>query len=363
MAKKIRILFTLIGLFALLISACAPAATPAPVTEEKPAAATEAPAPAVEQPKELKIAIISTTPKEEPWNTVLLQAVERVIAKNPHELKVTYTFQELVDTPDGERVMGELAASGEYGIIWGHSVYPDAIQALGPKYPNIAFVGGGSGFEPMGQNMYWVNMFVHEAAYLNGIVAGKMTKSNIIGAVAGFPYDNVNMPINAFFDGAKSVNPDVKVKMAYIDSWYDPPKAKEAALAQIAAGADYIYAERFGPFEAATEKGVFAFGHYMDQNELAPDTVVSSALALWDPCVEAIINAWWEHTVNGKPYDASTTSAMFFLMKEGGTDIAPFHGFDSKIPQDVKDLVEQTRQKILKGELEIKPNGEQAVGD
>jgi basic membrane lipoprotein Med (substrate-binding protein (PBP1-ABC) superfamily) len=348
--KKARILITLIGLLAFLISACAPAATSAPATQP-PAAA--------EQPKELKIAIISTTPKEEPWNTVLLQAVERVIAKKPHGLNITYDFQELVDTPDGERVMGELANSGEYGIIWGHSVYPDAIQALGPKYRDIAFVGGGSGYEPMKDNMYWVNMFVHESAYLNGIIAGKMTKSNIIGAVAGYPYENVNMPINAFFDGARSVNPNIQTKMAYIDSWYDPPKAKEAALAQIAAGADYIYAERFGPFEAATEKGAFAFGHYMDQNELAPNTVVNSALALWDPAVEAIIDAWWEHTVNGKPYSAPTTDAMYFLMKDGGTDIAPYHGFDSKIPQDVKDLVEQTRQKILSGELEIKPNGAQ----
>ncbi len=368
MFKNTMKIFALLAVIAMMLGACAPAATPTPAPEqpaaatEAPAAATEAPA-AVEQPKELKIAILSTTPKEEPWNTVLLQAVERVIAKNPHGMKVTYTFQESVDTPDGERVMRELANSGEYGIVWGHSVYPDAMLALGPEFPDIAFVGGGSGFEPMGGNLYWVNMYVHEAAYLAGIIAGKMTKTNIIGAVAGFPYENVNMPINGYFDGAKSVNPDVEVKMAYIDSWYDPPKAKEAALSQIAAGADFIYAERFGPFEAAKEKGVYAIGHYMDQNELAPETVVTSALALWDPCVEAIIDAWWEHTVNGVAYNASTTEAMTFFMPAGGTDIAPYHGFYSIIPQDVKDLVEETRQKILSGELVITPNGEQVTGD
>jgi basic membrane lipoprotein Med (substrate-binding protein (PBP1-ABC) superfamily) len=356
MSKKIRLFLGLLLLASLVLSACAAPAAPVPVQE--PAAVEMA-----AEPTELKIAIISTTPKEEPWNTVLLQAVERVIAEKPHGLTISYTFQELISTPDGERVMRELASSGEYDIIWGHSVYPDAIQALGPKYPDIPFVGGGSGYEPMGQNMYWVNMYVHEAAYLNGIIAGKMTKTNVIGAVAAFPYENVNMPINAYFEGAKSVNPNVKVKMSYIESWYDPPKAKEEALAQIAAGADFIYAERFGPFEAASEKGVYAFGHYMDQNELAPDTVVSSALALWDPCVKAIVDAWWDHTTKGTPYNASTTDAMYFFMKDGATDISEYHGFENTIPEDVKALVEQKREEIKSGKLAVPANGAQAVSD
>jgi basic membrane lipoprotein Med (substrate-binding protein (PBP1-ABC) superfamily) len=247
--------------------------------------------------------------------------------------------------------------------VWGHSVYPDAIQALGPKYPNIAFVGAGSGYAPMGKNMYWVDMHINEAAYLIGMLAGKMTKSNVLGAVAAYPYENVNEPINAFFEGAKSVNPNIKIKMNYISSWYDPAKAKEAALSEIAAGADYVYAERFGPFEAATEKGVFAFGHYTDQNSLAPDTVVSSTLAKWDPVINSLIDAWWNHTVNGTAYDASTTSSLYFLMKDGASDIAPFHGFDSKIPQDVKDLIAKTRADILAGKMDVKANGNEVKGD
>jgi basic membrane lipoprotein Med (substrate-binding protein (PBP1-ABC) superfamily) len=70
--------------------------------------------------------------------------------------------------------------------------------------------------------------------------------------------------------------------MAYIESWFDPPKGKQSALAQIAAGADFIYAERFGPFETAKEKGKLAFGHFVDQNSLAQDIVVSSTIARWD---------------------------------------------------------------------------------
>ena len=356
MNKHIKMMVYVFLVFALLLGACTPAAAPTEAAKPEPAKSDA-------KPTSLKIAIVTTTPAEEPWNTVLLQAMDRVIATKPHGLDITYTFQEQIATTDGTRVLGELAASGEYGIIWGHSVYPDAIQALGPKYPDIAFVGGGSGYEPMGQNMFWVDMHNYEAAYLNGIIAGKMTKTNVIGAVAAYPYANVNEPINAFFEGAKSVNPAVKVKMNYIDSWYDPAKAKEAALSEIAAGADFVYAERFGPFEAAKEKGVLAFGHYADQNSLAPDTVVSSALAMWDPCVMAIIDAWWEHEVNGAPYNASTEKALFFLMKDGASDIAPYHGFEDKIPQDVKDLVNKTRDDIKSGKLVVPANINEVKGD
>jgi basic membrane protein A len=348
-----RVVCSLI-VFAVFVGACAPAVVP-------PTAVPPTAAPA--QPTSLKIAIIGTTTKEEPWNIVLLEAMDRIIAAKPHGLAISYTFQENISTSDGQRVMTELASSGQYGIIWGHGVYPDAIQAVGPKYPDIPFIGAGSGLEPMGQNMYWVDMHVHEAAWLEGMIAGKMTKTNVIGAVAAYPYANVNEPINAFFEGAKSVNPNIKVKMNYINSWYDPAKAKEAALGEIAAGADFIYAERFGPFEAAKEKSVLAFGHYADQNAMAPDTVVSSSLAKWDPVIKTIIDAWWDHTVNGKPYAAPTDKALYYLMKDGASDIAPFHGFDSKIPQDVKDLVAKTRKDIISGAFTVPQNGNEVKSD
>ena len=350
MKKYLWLIVSLLIIASTALTACQP------TTENTPE-------PAAEVPTELKIAVISTTPTEEPWNTVLLQALDRVSAEKPHGLTVTYVFQELIATPDGERVMRDLASSGEYGIIWGHSVYPDAIMNLSTEFPDIVFAGSGSGYEPMGGNAYWVNMYVHEAAYLLGILAGSMTETGVIGAVAGFPFANVNLPIQAYKEGARAANPDVVFKMNYIDSWYDPAKAKEFSLAQIAAGADYVYAERFGPFEAAKEMGVFAFGHYADQNELAPDVVVSSAMANWDPVAKHLIAAWWEHTVNGVAYNAPTDTDLFFLMADGATDIAPFHGFENQIPQDVKDLIDQTRQNIKNGTLVIDVSDAEVISD
>jgi len=366
--KKYLLLFVSLMIVAsVMLSACQPAAESEPetvvVSEPETVVEETEPETAVEEPTELKIAIITTTPTEEPWNTVLLQALDRVIAEKPHGLEITYVFQELIATPDGERVMRDLAQSGEYGIIWGHSVYPDAIVNLSTEFPDLVFAGSGSGYEPMSDNAYWVNMYVHESAYLLGMIAGSMSETGVIGAVAGFPFANVNLPIQAYKDGAKAVNPDIEFKMNYIDSWYDPAKAKEYSLAQIAAGADFIYAERFGPFEAAKEMGVYAFGHYADQNELAPDVVVSSAMAYWDPAARYLIDAWWEHTVNGVPYNAPTDTDLYFLMAEGGTDLAPYHGFEDQIPQEVKDLVDQTRQDIKDGTLVLDISDAEVTSD
>ncbi|MEA1927140.1 MAG: BMP family ABC transporter substrate-binding protein, partial [Candidatus Auribacterota bacterium] len=187
---------------------------------------------------------------------------------------------------------------------------------------------------------------------LMGIMAGMMTKTNVIGAVAAYPYPQINLPINAYKAGAKSVNPDIKLKMTYIESWFDPPKAKQSALAQIASGADFVYAERFGPFEACKEKGIYGFGHWVDQNSMAPEVVLSSAVALWDPVMNKLVDIWWEHTTEGVPYDAPMEMIQY-NMAEGASDIAPYHGLAVKVPEKVKNTVEKTRDAIKSGKLKV----------
>jgi basic membrane protein A len=174
--------------------------------------------------------------------------------------------------------------------------------------------------------------------------------------VAAFPFPNVNLPLNGYIEGAKSVNGDVVAKATYIESWFDPPKAKESATAQISAGADFIYAERFGPFEAVTEKaGTYAFGHFVDQSSLAPQVVVTSAIAKWDPSILQAIDGWWAHEAEGAAYSAPT-DRIVFLMKDGGSDLAPFHDLDSVIPQEVKDAVEKAKADIMSGALTVTMN-------
>lgn len=317
---------------------------------------------AAEQPTELKIAIITGATIDEAWYKSLLQSIDRLAAEKPHGVEITYDYTENVWGDDAERAIVAYAETGEYDIIWAASSYSDQVKNVMEDYPEIMFAYSGSGNEGLGGNAYWNYNHIHECAYLLGAIAGYMTESDVIGAVAGFPYDDQNDVLNGYIDGAKAVNEDVQVKVTFIESWWDPPKAKEATYALMAAGADYVYAERYGPFEALSEEGKYGFGQYEDQYELAPEVVVSSTILKWDPVVEYYFNEWWKHETEGTPYDASN-EPVWFTMAEGACDIAPYHGFEDTIPQDIQDEVDEMREAILAGELEVPLRVEPPVSD
>ena len=137
------------------------------------------------------------------------------------------------------------------------------------------------------------------------------------------------------------------MKVAYIGSWFDPPKAKEAALAQIEAGADVIYAERFGVFEAAKEKKILAFGNMSDQNSLAPDTVITGPV--WDmyPTIAYLIDA-----VKKGAFTAQDLKD-WSMMAKGGARLAPLHGFEKKVPAAVVTEVHDLEKKIMTGTFRV----------
>ncbi len=360
--SKFWVLLAVTMVLSLAFAACAPAAE-APVVEEAPVAEEapeveeeEAPVaeeePAADLPTQVDFACITTDTVEQPWHTAFAQAFERVAADAPYGLEMTLTCTENVAPPDAERILRQYAETGEYEIIWAHSAYWEAVEALRSEFPDLTWMYTGSGNEAIGGNAYWGDVFIHEPAYLAGIIAGSMTETNKLGAVAAFTFPNVNGPVNAFYDGARSVNPDIEMTVTYIESWFDPVKGKEAATAMIATGVDVIYAERFGPFEAAQEGGILAFGHFLDQHSLAPDVVVASPMALWDPNIRNIIEKWYDYTVNGVEHDAPMDRIIFSFL-DGGSQLSPLHAFEDVVPQDVQDLVAETNDAILAGEIVI----------
>ena len=131
--------------------------------------------------------------------------------------------------------------------------------------------------------------YIQDASYLSGIIAGAMTKSNNMGMVGGFPIPEVNRLMHAFMAGVKETAPDTKFQVAFIGSWFDPPKAKEAAFAMIDAGADVMYAERFGVSDAAKERGIFAIGNVIDTSTDYPGTILASALWHGEPMIDQAI--------------------------------------------------------------------------
>ena len=189
----------------------------------------------------LKVAAVFETPIEEPW----VNQIHVALLRAKKDLGIQYEWSESVKSADFARVMREYAEKG-YQLITGDAFGAERIaRRVAVDYPKIAFVFG-SGIGPAEPNFGVFDNWIHEPAFLSGMIAGKMTKSNTIGVVAAMPIPEVNRLANAFYAGAKEVNPKVKCKFSFIGSFFDPPKAKEAALAQIEAGVDVIYAERFG---------------------------------------------------------------------------------------------------------------------
>ena len=292
--------------------------------------------------EKLKVAAVFETPIEEPW----VNQIHVALLKAQAELGIEYTWSESVKSADFARVMRDYAEGG-YGLIMGDSFGAERIaRRVAKDYPKIAFVFG-SGIGPAEPNFGVFDNWIHEPAYLSGMIAGKMTKSNTVGVVAAMPIPEVNRLSNAFCEGAKEANDKVKCKFSFIGSFFDPPKAKEAALAQIEAGVDVVYAERFGVVEAAAEKGVLAISNMSDQAELGPNTVITGPV--WDmwPTVKYAVAM-----VKSGVFTAQDLGG-FSYMGKGGSYLAPYHAWEEKLPADVKKMVADRTQEILDGTYRV----------
>ena len=304
--------------------------------------------------KPFKIAAIFQTAIEEPWDGVIHQAC----LKAKKEMgNVEYEFTEKIAAADFEKVLREYAERG-FDLIVGDAFLAgeDPARRVAKDYPEIAFAFG-SEFGPVAPNFSVFDNWIHEPAYLCGIIAGRITKSNVLGVVAAIPIGEVNRLVNAFKAGALKVNPKVKVKISYIGGWFDPPKAKEAAIAQIEAGADLIYAERFGVFEACKEKGILAFGNMSDQNALAPTVVITGPV--WDmyPTIKFAIEM-----VQKKAW-VSMDLGEWSMMGKGGSRLAPYHSFEKTLPADVLKEVGDLEQKIINGTNRVTVDEQKPVSD
>jgi len=297
---------------------------------------------------------VYATPIEEPWDGVIHAALQ----KAADEGKIRYEWTDDVGySGDMERVLREVAEQQKPDAIFGDAFgNEEAVRRVAADYPEIAFVFG-SGLGPVDPNFSVFDNWIHEPAYLCGLIAGGVTKSNVIGVVGGYPVPEVNRIVNAFIQGVKEVNPDAKVLVTFINSWFDPAAAKEAALAQIDSGADVLFAERFGVIEAAVERDVLAFGNMSDQYELGPDHVLTGPVWNMTPTVEYIIKQ-----IQAGSYTAQDLKD-FSMMAKGGASLAPFHGMESKIPADILELVQQREQEIKNGTFRVDVDEAPPVSD
>lgn len=319
------ILISLIALVVIAIASCAPVAPAEPEAEE-----SEVPF----------VFAAFATAIEEPWDGVIHEALK----KAESEGRITYEYTDDIGyAGDMERVLREVAEESKPDIIFGDAFgNEEAVRRVASDYPEIAFAFG-SGYGPSGDNFSVFDNWIHEPAYLSGLIAGGVSESGVIGVVGGHPVPEVNRIVNAFIQGVKEVNPDSNVLVTFINSWFDPAAAKEAALSQIDSGADVLFAERFGVIEAAVENDLFAFGNMSDQNELGPDYVLTGPVWNMEPTVDYVI----DQVVAGS--FTSQDLKDFSMMAKGGASLADYHGLDSKIPADILELVAQRQDEILSG--------------
>jgi basic membrane lipoprotein Med (substrate-binding protein (PBP1-ABC) superfamily) len=300
-----------------------------------------APGTALAQQK-LKVAAIYTVPVEQQW----VSRIHKALSAEKASGQIEYVFSENVTNADYERVMRQYAEQGNTLIVGEAFAVEAAARKVAKDYPKVSFLLGSSG-KPQEPNFSVFDNFIQEPAYLSGMIAGAMTKSNLIGMVGGYPIPEVNRLMHAFMEGAKEVNPKVKFSVSFIGSWFDPPKAKEAAFAMIDKGADVMYAERFGVSDAAKEKGKLAIGNVINTQDKYPDTVVASALWNMEPTINLAIKNVKEGKFKAEDYGKYST------MKYKGSELAPLGTFEKKVPADVVKKVKDKERAIVDGKFTV----------
>jgi basic membrane protein A len=254
----------------------------------------------------------------------------------------TSYVEAVAEGADSERVMLNMARKG-FRVIFATSFgYMDSMLKVARQFPDTVFMHC-SGFK-LAPNMGNYFGRIYQARYLSGMVAGAMTKSNILGYVAAFPIPEVIRGINAFTLGARSVNPDVQVRVVWTKTWYDPATEKEAAKSLLDVGADVIaqHQDSPGPQEAAQEKGVYSVGYNTDMAAFAPKAHLTAPVWNWGPfyvqTVEQVRNGTWK------------SESTWWGMKEGMVQLAPF---GPMVPQAVRDRVLAKKAEIVAGKDDL----------
>ncbi len=377
--KKILKWLAVVAVFAMLLSACGGAETPeveptepeptevepteVPPTEESEEEPTEAEPTEVEAPSTVQVCAMLAVGLDQGWDRTFIESFERVVNDPPAGLEVKeLKYTEGLWGDEAKAAMIEYAESGECDIIWPHGGYNDIIDELKTEYPEIMWVEVGSGYKEYGGNNYHFWLRCHEPSYLMGLLAGHLSDTSVFGGVGTYPASDVNDSLNAFFEGAKSVKGEIEQKVAFINSWYDPGAANEAARAQIAAGAEHIdmYAETF---DAISEEGAIGYGAYNDYSETYPDSVLASFVTEWDAAIRWAFEEWVA-AKTGEGFDAPD-SPTYTLSNSGSCDVALNEELLKSLEghEEALDAFEEAREAIIDGSLEVPLDDSQPESD
>ena len=256
--------------------------------------------------------------------------------------KVETAYLESVpESSEAQRPIEGLARSGCHIIFTTSFNYMDPTNKAAKKHPDVKFEHA-TGFKREHPNVSTYGSKFYQGRYVQGQIAAKVSKTGVAGYIASFPIPEVIRGINSFILGAQSVNPDFKLKVIWVSTWFDPPKEADAAKALIDQGVDVItqHTDSTGPMQVAAERGIKAFGQASDMIKFGPKTQLTSVIDDWAPYyisrVKAVMDGTWEQV------------DVWHGMAEGHVVMAPF----TNMPDDVAKMAAETTAKITSGELE-----------
>jgi simple sugar transport system substrate-binding protein len=267
------------------------------------------------------------------WSYQHDEGRKAVVARYGDRVETTFV-EKVSEGPDAERVIEQLARSGHKLIFTTSFGYMEPTIKVAQRFPNVWFEHA-TGFK-RAPNVATYDARFYEGRYIIGQIAAKMSKSGTIGYIGSFPIPEVVAGINSFMLGAQSVRPDMKIKVVWVNSWYDPGKEADAAKTLISQGADIIsqHTDSAAAMQVAQERGVFAFGQASDMIKFGPKAQLTSIIDDWAPYyVERVGLA-----LEGK----WTTGAVWDGLDKGKVKMAPY----TNMPDDVKKMAEGTEAAI-----------------
>jgi basic membrane protein A len=293
-----------------------------------------------QQAEPLKVGFVHVAPVTEAgW--VRQHEEGRLAVQSAFGGRVKTSFVENVpEGPDAERVIRDLAATGHKLIFTPSFGYMEPTLKVAKDFPDVKFESI-TGYKTA-PNVAAANARYYEGRYLAGIAAGRMTKSNLAGYVAGLPIPEVLQGINAFVLGMRSVNPKAQVKVVWLNTWFDPGKERDAAMALFDQGADVLafHTASTAVMAAAQERGKLAIAYHSDMRKVAPDAQVVAVTHQWGDYykrrTQAVLDGTW------KPGN------VWGGVKEGMIRVGYF---GSKVPKAVQEEVLARQKDIAAGKL------------
>ena len=319
---------------------CGKKEEPAPAPAPTPVAAAPAPAP---KPAPLKIAFAYVGPVGDGGWTFAHDNGRKALEKEFGDKIATSFVENVPESADAERVLRDMASQGNKLIFGTTFGYMEPMLKVAPDFKDVKFEHA-TGYK-QAENLRTYDSRTYEGAYMAGIIAGKMTKSNTLGIVASIPIPEVIRNINAFTLGAQSSNPKVKTKVVWVNGWFDPPKETEAATALINGGADVLFQNTDSPavLKTAEAKGKRAFGWDSDMTAYGPKAHLASSIINWGPYYikatkEALDGSW------------KGGGGVWWGVKEGAIDIV---SIAEDVPAETKAKVEEVKKGLADGSFVI----------